>query len=45
MSLNLSQPTTSRRHWAFGLWPLLPFTLALAAAALLAWHYWPQLLM
>ena len=45
MSLNLSQPTASRRHWAFGLWPLLPFTLVLAAAALLAWHYWPQLLM
>ncbi len=45
MSLNFSPPTTSRRHWAFGLWPLLPFTLALAAAALLAWHYWPQLLM
>jgi len=45
MSLNFSPPTTNRRHWAFGLWPLLPFTLALAAAALLAWHYWPQLLM
>ncbi|RTF23063.1 nickel/cobalt transporter, partial [Serratia marcescens] len=45
MSLNFSPPTTRRRHWAFGLWPLLPFTLALAAAALLAWHYWPQLLM
>jgi ABC-type nickel/cobalt efflux system permease component RcnA len=45
MSINLSQHTPRKRHWAFSLWPLLLFALSLALGAQLAWHYWPQLLM
>ncbi|VEI20756.1 nickel/cobalt efflux protein RcnA [Serratia plymuthica] len=45
MSINLSQNTARKRHWAFSLWPLLVFALLLALAAQVAWHYWPQLLM
>lgn len=45
MSINLSQPPASQRHWAFSLWPLALFLLLLAASAQIAWHFWPQIVM